>query len=235
MKGSILLIAALLTSVWASLTWGVFSVAHAGHLPSKTSNPVTQCVQCEVRSGCWACVGGGQADSCPNVNCEECTVRGLCEGGINRPSLASAKPSTPVIKLDAETIRDIAKVHPRFAATLAKLSRNGISGDYYMYWTPVQLEAEDIEFYLADRKSRILPKKLDRKVRRLNQLIENGELQPIIYRIWVDDGSPSGPVVRLRVVNGGQQDPPYTSLEVKVISDSAFATARQTKAEWKIE
>ena len=194
------------------------------------------CVTCEVRSDCWACVAGGQADLCPNVSCEQCTVRGLCDG-----ELQNAKPQIlrgrSKIKLSPDTIRQIANVHPRFAATLAKLNKTGIEREVYqMKWTPVPLAAEDIEWYLQDEQanSKFFTKRF-RKARQINALIQTGEVTPIVYKVWVEEGDEAAnSLVRLQSLNGSPIDPSYSSLEVRLANSDIHQTSKVSKTEWRI-
>lgn len=206
---------------------GLSSWMFGARIPS--ANPF-QCVTCEVRSGCWRCVGGGQADNCPSVNCESCTVQGLCD-----PEIHSLTHKTQRIKLKAELIREIAATHPRFAATLAKLNNDKFVGaSYRVSWTPVPLDPGDIEFYLsADPEKNASYQKLLKRARRINQLIEKGQVAPIVYDVSIENLNSDAPLLRVRVVKGSEIDPMYTELEVG-LRDNDSAQALVSSARWTI-
>lgn len=189
------------------------------------------CVTCEVRSGCWRCVGGGQADNCPAVSCESCTVQGLCDKQIQ-----SLPRRTLRVSLRAKTIREIAASHPRFAATLAKLNKDSFGGgSYQVSWTPVPLNPGDIEFYLtANAEDSASYQKHIKKARRINRLIENGELAPIVYRVSIDNSTSDAPVLKVEVITGSEIDPPFSSLEVSLGFTGPGLTSTLGATKWAI-
>lgn len=205
-----------------------------------TAEVSAQCVVCKLQGVWWSCAGttGDGGDRCPEVFCSSCTVAGVCSGAgdlaINDPGLRFEKASLSIgkpcvatgtekiapIYFSPEMIRQIAAKHPRFAASLASLNKNGGIGyrTYRRYWTPVELRTEDIEYFLRPTKeSAEFSDRLNAQAKEVNKLILAGSIKPIIYAISVKDSSQSSSsvkVVRLQVIQGSNIDPPYSSLEI---------------------
>jgi len=68
-----------------------------------------------------------------------------------------AQPRVPAtaLKFDETTIRQIARLNPRYAATLAEINRQGgLSGPVRLAWSAVELKPQDVEWWLkADKGS----------------------------------------------------------------------------------
>lgn len=225
---------------------------------------IAQCVKCENnagREGCWECVSSGAtgATSCPTVSCQSCTVSGVCGYGyqmasglatLQRGSSSAQKvvvkfcsPSTPAqeiapIMFDNEIIREIASVHPRFAATLAVWNESGGIGNRVNrhYWTPMEIKTSDVEWLLKpENGSAAFFHKTKEQAKVLNKKIIAGSLNPIIYDISVmDHEATTTRVITIRVVSGSIVDPAYSALEVKVTKGADAGKATKTNASWRV-
>ena len=222
----------------------------------KTSTRLSEaCVQCAFNGGgCRTCIGGGFALYCETFNCGLCGTEGECSGGIQ-----SAKPSIQTVstqsvanirdeeplRISSDVIRNIGAVHPRFAITLAEMNVYGISpGERRLYWTPKTFSPADVENFINKEANSKYFVKYNREVRRLNRLIQKGELADIVYRVstkLTEEGSWS---IKLQVESGLAaaslvKDPAYTTLEIEASSTQSVqgvsAERPQKKFTWQIQ
>ncbi len=193
-------------------------------------------VDCGMANGCRVCVGGGDALTCTTSGCFGCTIDGFCRPN---PDFRSDPILESGIKLDRRTIREIAVVHPRFAATLALQNNVGARMPAKTHWTPVELTTQDIGAFLNDgEESQAILKRLDRKARKLNKRIINGELAEVVHEVSVSRESPTLLAVKLLVTKSSPVDPPYSSLAIRLYysQDVSFTKSQKPiRTEWEIK
>ncbi|HKQ04859.1 MAG TPA: hypothetical protein VJ464_06990 [Blastocatellia bacterium] len=140
-------------------------------------------------------------------------------------------------------IRNIAEKHARFAATLAEMNVYGITpGTRRVYWTPYPLSSPDIEAFLNKSGHSRFFKHYDAEVRKLNVLIQKGELSDIVYDISIKQTEDGAWSIKLQVEDetaAASVDPAYSRLEIQVAARPAQAAAAQqpprTKVTWQIQ
>jgi len=233
-------------------------------VPDFSSTVAIACVKCQVNeaTSCWECVATelneAGAIRCTHVTCYDCAVEGVClPPGDESPSppqtalihsqfsIHTFLPKSqqknassqliPPLKIDPGVIRQIAAVHPRFAATLATFNlRGGLGATTAMqHWTPVDISAEDVEWWLKPEKdSAIFFEGVNEKAREINRLILQGKLAPVVYAISVDL---SEQILTLRVIsNGSAKDPNYSLLQIKLADKKTPDNKWRTAKEWRI-
>lgn len=226
-------------------------------------NESTQCWECVASSE-------SAAIRCPQVSCYNCLSDGVCiiqqfqepsreqdlrekNASVQKVVRPKCDPNTlkaiarddatqrmAPLKFDLGTIREIAAVHPRFAATLASLNHKGGLGYKVSHhsWTPVELKAEDVEWWFRP-KEEAAPffRDLNQRARSINKLILSGAVAPVVYEILVKESADSSTrVMTLRVVSNSPVDPPYSSLEI-VSTDVGMRDASnkgQSTTSWRI-
>lgn len=202
------------------------------------SHPVRNCVQCGFQGTCRTCKGGGSGLYCDTFNC------GACQEGDNCVSTLSATPppvdSKQPLKLSAKVIRAIGAKHARFAITLAEMNVYGITpGERRIYWTPVKFSPSDVDAFLSKEAHSRFFKQYDTEARRLNALIQKGELSELVYAISIkqtEDGSWS---IKMKIdgeaaVAAASIDPAYSTLEIKVVPRLAETTLGQQSSKRKV-
>jgi len=220
---------------------------------------------------CWECVGIDESGAikCPEVSCYSCRVSGVCiiiEGLSSKQNLlqndttaqkvvrmacdpksleAIARDDAALriapLKFDPNTIREIAAVHPRFAATLASYNRTGgLTHEVgRQVWTPIELKAEDVEWWFKSSEDAApFFSSLCQKAQPINKLIRSGEVSPIIYDISVTESADSATrVVTVQAASNSAIDPPYSLLEI-VLSDGGIGDTSKTgqsTVSWRIK
>jgi len=198
---------------------------------------------------CHVCKGGGNSDFCVTPDCGSCVSGGTCDSGgpgiilreqAPEAQIASDRDRKRLFRIDTSVIREIGDVHPRFAATLANLNAFGLTfvGVYHVNWTPVELAPQDVEAFLDRGHHPGFFKRYDRKVHRLNKLIEQGRLEDIVYDVTIEESADSSNrTIKLSLQKGSVQnkvDPPYSSLEVKVTNVNAASRTEQTST-WYVK
>lgn len=198
---------------------------------------------------CWECVASDESNaiSCPEVSCYSCRSQGVCiiqnlikpqnlqendatAQKVLRPACdpktleAIARDDAALriapLKFDPSTIREIAAVHPRFAATLASYNRTG--GLTYKVssqaWTPVEIKPEDVEWWFKSAEDAApFFGALCQKAQGINKLILRGEVAPVVYQISVNDsGDTATQIVTLQAISTSPTDPPFSSLQIVV-------------------
>jgi len=209
---------------------------------------------------CWECVDTNQsaAISCPEVSCYSCKVSGVCiiQGLSSTQNLLESDTTAQKVvrpacdpktleaiarddaalrmaplKFDPNTIREIAAVHPRFAATLASYNRTGGLTHKVgrQVWTPIELKAEDVEWWFKSSEDAApFFGSLCQKAQPINKLIRSGEVSPIIYDISVTESADSATrVVTVQAASNSAIDPPYSLLEI-VVSNGGVGVASNT-------
>lgn len=245
MKKNLFLVTAIAAPILCFALAGFSGIYNFGFSETKVLS--ADCVQCKAENGCRVCKGGGDANSCmTGPDCEACVEIGICQSGsgfadesCNKADLT--RSSKGLIKLPVETIREIAAVHPRFAASLAQLNAAGFSkGPYRISWTPLEMNVADVERYLNPKiRSRDILSGRKAEAIRINQLIERGLEKDIVYRITVEELDFSTKLIKLQVQSGFGGDPSYSLLEVRYLSAGnqaslADGSATEAKIEWQI-
>lgn len=138
-------------------------------------------------------------------------------------------------KFAPNTIRELAAIHPRFAATLAGLNKAGGPTDNYskIFWAPVDISTADVEYWLKpEQESATFFEQFNRKAKRANTKVKKGKLEPVIYEITFEEGpSSSLATLELRVIKGAPNDPPYSSMELKLAGSGKLGL---DKKEWHV-
>jgi len=188
-----------------------------------------QCRTCTapppVGVACYKCVDITIGfETCRILHCHFCDVAGDCpiEGVANRSS------SKLLLSFDPNTIRQIAKKHPRFAATLANMNHlGGLSDNARLHWLPVPISKADVEWYLKpENESAKFFEKLERKIQHLSLK----KSQEVIYEIAIDESADSTlATVHLKVIKWGAADPDYSSLKIVFLN-----MGNPEKKDWKV-
>jgi hypothetical protein len=179
------------------------------------------CISCGVgEDGCKSCVGGGSKTYCRTYNCGACSSEGNCHIGVIIES-ASEKSGIRSLKLSSNLIRDVGSKHPRFAATLAEMNAYGFfPGERQINWAPVRLTPADVEAFLNKGTHASFFKRYNKEARRLNRLIQRGELSDIVYTVSVknseDDAWSVEMMVEGQTAIAESGDPAYSALEIKI-------------------
>lgn len=241
------------------------STPHA-KTPSRTVKPPVQgCVTCGWNAGCRSCVGGGEGSNCDTSDCSTCSWGGLCNRGGDRPQLNSvtvgppsndssnnlnqqpvnsdppAFPSSSEIplRLSSVLIKEIGARHPRFGATLANRNVFGfLPGTRTILWTPTEIVPKDIDAFLNRKAHDEFFRKYNEKAREINLRIQKGEIQEIVYKLYVEQLDPNTWTIKLQLASGTQLpdiDPPYSSLEIRLTySGASPESANPIKTAWEI-
>jgi hypothetical protein len=157
-------------------------------------------------------------------DCQSCSIFEVCPSLGDKPVKEDQRVLLP---LSDETIREIAAVHPRFAATLARIRNVPVSsGTHQVYWTPVGFTAKDVERYITPQdQSKALSQSQQEAVRRANLEVEEGKLTNISYLVTVNALDASSGRLILEVTSGSYLDPAYSGLELRYTND---------KVEWRV-
>lgn len=208
-----------------------------------TSDTFAQCVACDIEGGCFFCVSATEGGRRCQSTCTRCLLDGTCGPGFRAGGVSAngcsdegtTKTQTTrsnLLKVDAETIRQIATVHPRFAATLADISRNGGLRSSYatMRWSSIEITTTDIEEWLkSDQEFFAHMKKLDKKARNL------GEAPLIIYEITMEKNLDSSQAtLKLRVLQASPTDPPYTSMVID-LATTKLLKENENGIKWEVK
>jgi hypothetical protein len=231
----------------ASLLWIPLSVFANSKLKARP-NPRRFCVQCAFnRVQCRTCTSGNHSIFCDTFNCGACEEVDDCSGGPGGILEVKQLPSgnQKSLKLPTKLIRDIGAEHARFAITLAEINEKGglTPGKRRVYWTPVKLSSSDVEAFLNKGTHTRFFKQYDDEVRRLNALIQKGELSDIVYAISIQQTEEGSWSLNMQVEDGVTEatgDPVASTLEISVVSvQPAQATVGQhssrKKFTWKLQ
>src|SRR5262249_22576905 len=143
----------------------------------------------------------------------------------------TADPSSGLcaaFNFDPVVIKAIASLHPRFAATLAKVRgmTAGQANYVKIYWFPIEVTAQDVNQWLeSEEESAAFLKQLSARALSVSR---RGPVRPLAYELTcrVSPDS-SAATLKLQVVKDGKIDPDYSSLELALES--------QGSKEWKIK
>lgn len=206
------------------------------------------CLQCSIIRLCWYCVSnaGSSGGTTCQAACDFCNLGPVCvdkgPGGFGCSpgfSLPEETPSVRTLRLSDDTVRGIAASHPRFGLALAILNKTGFNGGSTLHLTPIDVTEKHIEAYLNPKSASVgFLRKRDKQAQRVNGLIEQGVVAPVVYRIVVENADSTNPVLSLRVISSASVDPSYSSLEVKFffLSEATAATKAENpvKTEWRL-
>jgi len=125
--------------------------------------------------------------------------------------------TTATFKVSQSLILDIAKRHPRFAATLANQNIYGFElGKSEVNWTPIELACSEIPAFLNKAENKAFFDRYNEKAKEINRQVEAGKGSMILYEMNVSEASPHDVVLELDVVKGFAKDPPYKSLVLTI-------------------
>lgn len=190
------------------------------------------CFKCDlVQTGtvttCFECVAAGSGVAggtrCTTPACSTCRLTNPCK---DRPSGGGDDdPHEPVLqsalRLDHETIKQIAARHPRFAATFAVLHEFGGVNTRWslMHWVPVDLDESVVEALLDPEAmaSKPILKKFEKRSRAMMQRVARKEKAPAVYEILVEDLGDGKQVLTIKVIDAAESDPPFTELRLSLI------------------
>ena len=213
---------------------------------------IVGCVHCGTRGDCKSCQGGGASSDCNTPDCSNCWQGGSCDdgGGIGgilkanaQSGLSSASASEMPLRIGRGVIEEIAAVHPRFGATLANINVFGFyDGLQHVYWTPVEISANDIGAFLSRREHPKYFAKLNNHARRLNRLIQEGKVTEIVYDVVVGSSDSKTRTIKMQVRStpaNPSVDPPYSSLEITLLyaeeSSKRLAGEKPIETIWHID
>jgi hypothetical protein len=143
----------------------------------------------------------------------------------------TADPSSShcaALNFDPATIKEIASMHPRFAATLAKLRgmTAGQANHVKIYWFPIEVTSEDVSEWLdSDEESVAFLKKLSARALIVSR---RGPVRPLTYELTCQISADSSlATLKLQVVKDSKIDPSYSSLDMALVNEG--------DKEWKIK
>lgn len=220
---------------------------------------IAQCVQCQARAATFVCVGSSSGgNSCITDGGLGCYLTGVCNstnpGGGPKPPHQPNQPRAlqeganacssgqedgqrleGKVELDANTIKQISAVHPRFALALAMLSKNDALNSYAkVYLRAVNITAADVEEYL-NRTPRSSPPSFE-EMRQLQATSVTPVAELVIYEVMPAqaDDSTTG-IIMLRVVQGAPGDAALDSLEVDLNQTQSGLNQKKWKATgWRV-
>jgi hypothetical protein len=164
------------------------------------------CVSSE--SGGKECsISSDRLTSIVSTPCTEAGLENLSEGICSE------------MNFDPAIIREIAAIHPRFAATLAKLRGMTAAQASHarIYWVPIEITLEDIEQWLgSELESAPFLRKLHTRVQ---QASKRGPVKPLAYELTCEVNPDSTQAtLKLQVIKEGA-DSQYSSLELALVSN----------------
>lgn len=237
------------------LVAGLLCIPASGFANSKikaaAGAPQSSCVRCAFNPmGCRTCTGGGTGLFCETFNCGLCEEDGECalgiqsgKGTVQSAAVTDTQDKEP-LRISSRVIREIGSVHPRFAITLAEMSGYGISpGEHRLYWTPIKFSSEDVERFLNKETNSKYFRRYNQDVRKLNRLIQKGELSDIVYRVSTKQTEEGSWSIRMQVTSdmaaASMVDPAYATLQMNVSASPAVQGAvgarSQKKETWQIQ
>lgn len=172
-----------------------------------TTTAFAQCAACVSCDGCLICEGPlGLARSCGSTSCDACWEIGGCDvGGI------ATNDDSPWIVLTESDLSKIAKVHPRFAASLALMNKNGgLTNVQRVNWMTAKITALDVGRLIAaeDYKSVIKqwgtgtpPSQRARSAHRILAYTPQPDGDDAVINIWAENRHPSDPSEAFMSIN----------------------------------
>ena len=206
------------------------------------------CVTCGWNGRCRTCVGGGSGANCDTIDCSTCSPGGTCNTNIEavQQEVTVVPPTSEnPLRLNFALIKDIAAKHPRFGATLANRNMFGfLPGTRTIYWTPIEITPNDIDAFLNRKNNEAFFRKYNERAGEINVRIQKGEVQEIVYKLFVEQPDASTWTIKLQLANSPQLpecDPPFSTLEIKLTAadPSAFTSpladaAKLIKTSWQV-
>ncbi len=220
------------------------------HLP-ELKRRVQNCVKCGWDGDCRSCVGEGFFKNCRTPDCNSCDQSNRCTAIGTDPILdlvAQDVPENPrvksedrkVLRLTSKVIKEIAKAHPRFGATLANLNMFGLTAsDHEIHWTPIKLRSEDINAFLDRKSNQKFFRKYNEEGRRINRLIRKGQLEEIVYKVTIKQENDASWTIDLQVKGNpalSAGDPVYNSLMIRAVYDRvSIDSEKPDNVTWEIK
>ena len=125
--------------------------------------------------------------------------------------------TTATFKVSQSLILDIAKRHPRFAATLANQNMFGFEfGKSQVNWTPIELACSDIPPFLNKSENKAFFDRYNERAKKINMQVQAGKGSMILYDMNVSQASAHDVVLEIDVVRGFAKDPPDKSLVLQI-------------------
>lgn len=167
-------------------------------------NPITGCAKCEDHGP-----GGPGYEVCGLINCSACHLKFICD---QRAQVAQRVPAV-ALKFDEATIRRIAGINPRYAATLAQINRmGGLTDPVRFTWSAAELTSKDVEWWLkSEKESEAFFNDFAEKARKANK----SGLPQLIYDVaaMVRDDATLATVV-INVIQGAPADYRFSNLQL---------------------
>lgn len=210
--------------------------------PFSTQSTPIDCAKCIDDGGCFACTGGGLARTCRTSGCHICILGTVCSNTTGDGPAGYQEVrilSRLKVVLNAQTIKEIAVAHPRFAVTLAGMNEFGFDpGTFQVIWTPVPIELADVDAFINKDRYPDFHRDLDLKGQKLRNLVRRGELFDVVYRVSVEDKDSNTRLIKLEVEKGSDIDPPFSRLEISISHLGGNPAIRKTimasKSIWQI-
>ncbi len=192
------------------------------------------CVLGQTRSQeeSWYCEASGAGAIRCQSSGDSCHLYGTC-----RRSLTSLKvrdfTATAKLEIEPSLIKEIAKVHSRFAFAIASVKNSNY--DYIkFYMTPKPITIEDVEERLSpDYEEKLLEKQIKSWRSEsvvLNETRKLEEIKPVIYEINIQ-----GTKLVLNVIQGTTLEPAYKKLEIDFVQVDSKQGQTLKAVSWRIE
>ena len=202
---------------------------------------LAQCINCRpsrLNPDILVCAPSSSGGQECQANDGACVLSSACPGsGGPRPPVGGIQ-SLRVDRasgLDASVIKDIAKVHPRFAFALAFMHKRGLMGrDAKVFIIPRVITQTDVDEELGS--SRLFPsiegpmslrdgeKRMSLSSQKRPAARTQSEL--VIYSVSIEEVSDSLSIIKLQVETPDTSDPAYSVLEIEL-------TPKETTGKWE--
>lgn len=199
----------------------LFALAYTGLQTTASA----QCTVCEIFEGCFVCGQGPEGGTtCVTLSCFRCRTNGSCSSLAAQSNLPKLR-----LKVDRDTVREIATIDPRLAAILSDLGKEQtLKERYTFYLADVQLNAEDIDWWLnPNDQSSASATRLKKEVKRLR-----GK-PAVLYDVSLqaDPDSPLGTLI-IQLRNSSASDTSGSLLQVTLTEDTRKASL--DKRQWAV-
>lgn len=211
-----------------SLMFLLFAFAYAG-LGTVAS---AQCAVCAISEGCFECQQGPEGGtSCFTQGCFRCRTVGVCPafGLAAQSNLPKAS-----LKVDRDTVRQIATIAPRLAVILSDLGREQtLKESYTFYLADVQVNAEDLDWLLNpnDQSSASLARQRKEAARLKGK-------PAVLYDVSLQaDPHSSLGTLTIQLRNSSASDSSGSLLQVTLLEDARKANVdkrRWTVQSWQV-
>lgn len=195
------------------------------------------CTNCQSFGGCFVCTGAFGGGSSCLADCFHCTLWGFCDplgDGASIQEGGAAKFVARTLKVQPNTVREIAARDANFALALLKLSSEAMMGETgKLFLTPVAVSTSDIEQLLNGGKGAAgVLSKLQLDAQRLNRLIADGKANPLIYAVSLSDANSLTPTLSLQLISDSAPASGHSTLDVRL---RASEESTVNKLNWQIE